>query len=214
MRRTLFWSGLLWLSFSAVLVAGQSATGVKPNRPEKLLGSWKQLPPDQPSTLKIEVEAGGIKMSEGCKEDGFCTSSIVGKYDGKLSKYPDDARWEASFRKMGDGTAQQDTYFHGKLDNTDISNNVGSVKYFLNAPLCSLRRVVFVVLLDLCIDDHGPLVIFRSASVRPRHLFDPYFDHDYFFELPFRGSGMPHQVHGVLLHAMSGSELSRVRTEL
>src|SRR5437879_246646 len=119
MRRTLFWSGLLWLSFSAVLVAGQSATGVKPNRPEKLLGSWKQLPPDQPSTLKIEVEAGGIKMSEGCKEDGFCTSSIVGKYDGKLSKYPDDARWEASFRKMGDGTAQQDTYFHGKLDNTD-----------------------------------------------------------------------------------------------
>src|SRR6266404_954262 len=96
----------------------------------------------------------------------------------------------------------------------DISNNVGSVKYFLNAPLCSLRRVVFVVLLDLCIDDHGPLVIFRSASVRPRHLFDPYFDHDYFFELPFRGSGMPHQVHGVLLHAMSGSELSRVRTEL
>jgi hypothetical protein len=30
----------------------------------------------------------------------------------------------------------------------------------------------------------------------------------------FRGSGMPHQVHGVLLHTMSGSELSRVRTEL
>ena len=25
---------------------------------------------------------------------------------------------------------------------------------------------------------------------------------------------MPHQVHGVLLHAMSGTELSRVRTEL
>src|SRR6266404_2821790 len=164
MRRTLFWSGLLWLSFSAVLVAGQSATGVKPNRPEKLLGSWKQLPPDQPSTLKIEVEAGGIKMSEGCKEDGFCTSSIVGKYDGKLSKYPDDARWEASFRKMGDGTAQQDTYFHGKLDNTDISNNVGSVKYFLNAPLCSLRRVVFVVLLDLCISNNvGSVKYFLNA---------------------------------------------------
>src|ERR1700683_241823 len=29
-----------------------------------------------------------------------------------------------------------------------------------------------------------------------------------------RGSGMPIQVDGVLLHAMSGSELSRVRTEL
>jgi hypothetical protein len=28
-----------------------------------------------------------------------------------------------------------------------------------------------------------------------------------------RGSGMPIQVDGVLLHAMSGTELSRVRTE-
>src|SRR5271170_7409794 len=28
-----------------------------------------------------------------------------------------------------------------------------------------------------------------------------------------RGSGMPIQVHGVLVHAMSGTELSRVRTE-
>ena len=28
------------------------------------------------------------------------------------------------------------------------------------------------------------------------------------------GSGMPNQVAGVLMHAMSGSELSRVRTEL
>jgi hypothetical protein len=69
-------------------------------------------------------------------------------------------------------------------------------------------------LFDLCIDDHGSLAIRRSVSVRPKHLFDPYFDHDYLFKLPFRGSGMPHQVHGVLLHAMSGTELSRVRTEL
>lgn len=29
-----------------------------------------------------------------------------------------------------------------------------------------------------------------------------------------RGSGMPNQVDGVLLHTMSDSELSRVRTEL
>jgi hypothetical protein len=119
MRLTLFCSGLLGLSLSAALVAGQSVTRAKPNRPEKLLGSWKQLPPDQSITLKIEAEADGIKMSEGCKEGGSCASSIAGKYDGKLSEYPDDARWEASFRKMGDGTAQQDTYFHGKLDNTD-----------------------------------------------------------------------------------------------
>src|SRR6266566_989133 len=27
--------------------------------------------------------------------------------------------------------------------------------------------------LHLCIDDHGSLVIFRSASVRPKHLIDP-----------------------------------------
>ena len=32
--------------------------------------------------------------------------------------------------------------------------------------------------LDRCFDDHGSLIIFRSVSVRPKHLFDPYFDHD------------------------------------
>jgi hypothetical protein len=119
MRRTLFWSGLLWLSFSAALAAGQSATGVKPSRSEKLLGSWKQLPPDQPVTLKVEPDGGGIKVSYGCKEDGSCSSSVVSNYDGKLAKYSDNASWEASFRKMGDGTAQQDSYFHRKLDTTD-----------------------------------------------------------------------------------------------
>jgi len=46
-------------------------------------------------------------------------------------------------------------------------------------------------LVDLCIDDHGSFVIFRSASVRPKHLFDPYFDHDYLFELPLQGAGCP-----------------------
>jgi hypothetical protein len=38
--------------------------------------------------------------------------------------------------------------------------------------------VVFLVLFDRCIDDHGSLIIFRSASVRPKHLFDQNFDHD------------------------------------
>jgi len=37
---------------------------------------------------------------------------------------------------------------------------------------------------DFRIDDHGSFVISRSASVRPRHLFDHDFDHDYFFKLP------------------------------
>src|SRR5882762_9292117 len=44
---------------------------------------------------------------------------------------------------------------------------------------------------DLCFDDHGSLVIFRSASVRPKHLFDQNFNHDYFFKLPFQGAGCP-----------------------
>ena len=44
---------------------------------------------------------------------------------------------------------------------------------------------------DLCFDDHGSSVIFRSVSVRPRHLFDLYFDYDYFFKLPLQGAGCP-----------------------
>ena len=40
-------------------------------------------------------------------------------------------------------------------------------------------------------DDHGSLVIFRSVSVRPRHLIDQKFDHDYFFKLPLQGAGCP-----------------------
>src|ERR1700687_2392585 len=55
---------------------------------------------------------------------------------------------------------------------------------FLSALVPSLLGVVFLFFFDLCLGDHGSLVIFRSASVRPKHLFDPYFDHDYFFKLP------------------------------
>src|SRR6266852_5082124 len=47
-----------------------------------------------------------------------------------------------------------------------------------------LRFLLLLVFLDLCIDDHGSFVICRSASVRPKHLCDQNFDHDYFFELP------------------------------
>jgi|HubBroStandDraft_2_1064218.scaffolds.fasta_scaffold271940_2 hypothetical protein len=67
---------------------------------------------------------------------------------------------------------------------------------------------------DLCFDDHGSS---RNLSVS----FSPtqtslrsHFDHDYFFGLPSSGSRMPNQVHDALLHAMSGTELSHVRTEL
>src|SRR5215469_6274110 len=97
----------------------------------------------------------------------------------------------------------------------DISNRVGSVKHFLNELLPALRRgESFFSFLFLCIDDHGSFVISRSVSVRPKHLFDQNFDHDYFFKLPWPGSAMPIQVDGVLLPTLSGTELSRVRTEL
>ena len=62
----------------------------------------------------------------------------------------------------------------------------------------------------------GSLVIVFQVrnSVRPMHLFGHTFDHDYYFELPLKGSGIPNQLLGVLLHTMAMSGLSRVRTEL
>src|ERR1022692_1592958 len=58
-------------------------------------------------------------------------------------------------------------------------------KVVLSALLRSLRRVSpFVVLFGPSVDDHGSSVIFRSVSVRPKHLFDQNFDHDYYFKLP------------------------------
>ena len=62
-------------------------------------------------------------------------------------------------------------------------------------------------------DDHGSFIICRSASVRPNHLFDPYFDQDYLFELPLQGAGCPIKCPDALLHAMGDFGLSRVRTE-
>src|ERR1700676_3311300 len=68
-----------------------------------------------------------------------------------------------------------------KLGLPDISNNVGPVKSFLSRLLRSLRRVGLPCsLLTSASTTTARFVIFRSASVRPKHLFDPYFDHDYF----------------------------------
>jgi len=61
----------------------------------------------------------------------------------------------------------------------DISNNVGPVKLFLSALLHSLLRLVLLVFLDSASTTTARFVISRSASVRPKHLFDLYFDHDY-----------------------------------
>jgi len=35
------------------------------------------------------------------------------------------------------------------------------------------------------------------------HLFGHNLDHDYYFELPHEGSGIPNQLLGVLLHTMA-----------
>src|SRR5215470_7034015 len=62
---------------------------------------------------------------------------------------------------------------------------------FLSAVPRSLRRVVLVAPLNSASTTTARFVIFRSASVRPKHLFDPYFDQDYLFELPLEGAGCP-----------------------
>jgi hypothetical protein len=51
-------------------------------------------------------------------------------------------------------------------------------------------------------------------SVRPNHLFDHNCDHDYYFELHSKGSGMLNYYVGDLLRTTAISGLSRVRTEL
>jgi len=45
------------------------------------------------------------------------------------------------------------------------------------------------------------------------HLFGHNRDHDYYFELPVKGSGMPNQLLGIQRHTLAISGLSRVRTE-
>jgi hypothetical protein len=61
----------------------------------------------------------------------------------------------------------------------DISDNVGPVKSFFEQPSPFAPRSGLARFVHRCIDDHGSLVIFRSVSVRPIHLFDQGFDHDH-----------------------------------
>lgn len=105
-------TGTLWTAQGS---AGQST----PKPWEKILGAWKQVPgPDDSSTLKIESEGGGIKLSFGCRKDGSCPDIIIGNYDGKLYKDAGSATWEASFRKTADRTMQEDGYSSGKPSTT------------------------------------------------------------------------------------------------
>ena len=74
----------------------------------------------------------------------------------------------------------------------------------------SLKSAISLSLM-VCAFQPGSLLIVRVRnSVRPIHLFDHNRDHDYYFELPNKGSGMPNHYAGDLLHTMATSGLSRV----
>jgi hypothetical protein len=75
------------------------------------------------------------------------------------------------------------------IGESNISNNAGSCQD-LFLIFCSLfsffghttpftPKSGLSCSVKLCFDDHGSFVISRSVSVRPKHLCDPYFDHDY-----------------------------------
>jgi hypothetical protein len=108
------------LLLTGTLCATQGSANQVTAKPwEKFLGAWKMVPgPDDPSTLKIEPEGGDIKLSFGCKQDGSCLDIIIGKYDGKPYKDAGSPTWEASFRKTGDRTMQEDGYSSGKPSTT------------------------------------------------------------------------------------------------
>src|ERR1700693_4107476 len=65
--------------------------------------------------------------------------------------------------------------------------NADPVKWFLSTllpfHLKEFFSSFFFVFLLLRIDDHGSFVICRATSVRPDHLSDQNFDHDYYFKL-------------------------------
>jgi hypothetical protein len=69
----------------------------------------------------------------------------------------------------------------------DISNNVGPVKHFLSTLLHRLKRVFSLPSFVVSLIGPGQVRFVRNlavGSVRPNHLFDLNFDHDWFFELP------------------------------
>jgi hypothetical protein len=147
MRRGLLLSGSLCLFLPAVLEGRQSTTATMTKPLENFLGTWKQLPgPDDPTTLKVEPEGGGIKFSFGCKRDGSCPDIIVGNYDGKLRKDAGNAFWEVSFQKTGDRAMQENGYLNEKL--------VTTVKWQLSSDGNTLTRTVHNINPPGARDDH------------------------------------------------------------
>src|ERR1700693_3939169 len=118
---------------------------------------------------------------------------------------------KAVYESRGVGSASK-----GCLAKHRLSDNVVPVKNFLSVLIRALRRARHFALAEKVPYQPRPA---RNPfqvrnSVRPMHLFGHTFDHDYYFELPAKGSGIPNQLLDVLLHTMAISRLSRVRTEL
>jgi hypothetical protein len=116
----------------------------------------------------------------------------------RLEVAPEDSAPNLEHRKTRKSGLEYREYSRafraGQWHQLDISNNAGSCQEVF-CIFCSLfsffgHTTPFTPKsglsgsVKLCFDDHGSFVIFRSVSVRPIHLFDPYFDHDYFFKLP------------------------------
>ena len=96
----------------------------------------------------------------------------------------------------------------------EVANNVGSVNLFFKraSPFTSKRVVVRRVFWPC---RRPRLTCNLSVGFSPTHtsLRSQLQTMITRSNSLWRGSGMPIQVHGVLLHAISGTELSRVRTE-
>jgi hypothetical protein len=74
------------------------------------------------------------------------------------------------------------------------------VKHFSSTLLHALEEERHFALMDgVAFPTVGSLVIVFQVrnSVRPMHLFGHTRDHDYYFELPGEGSGIPNQLLGV-----------------
>ena len=93
-------------------VAQDSAGQVTSKPPEKLLGSWKQVPePDDPSALRVEPEGSTVKPSFGCKPDGSCLDrncdgndhpdSTFGADAVYSCRFPDDRTYEVTSKRNG-----------------------------------------------------------------------------------------------------------------
>src|SRR5579862_9853380 len=115
---------------------------------------------------------------------------------------------------MASTWCKQTREFGAVFNTEDISNNVGPVKSFFERTSPFTPESGLRCSFAFCIDDHGSLIIFRSAQSDPNISSIKTSTMITSSNSPLQGSGMPNHRRDVLLHTMSSGELSRVRTEL